>query len=120
MAGKNSGRSRKNFSDMEFINFRFSAKEKASFKDWLASGDEITVVAVKETCQDDNKLGISWDTANGVFIATLMGKEDSINAGKCILVRSETWERALFACAYIHQVIFKGGVWEVDKDGDLV
>lgn len=119
MAGKKSGRKRFDTGDMEFINFRFSAKERDAFRKWLSEEQQKAVLAVKTTCQDDNKLGISWDNSNGVFIATLMGKEDSINAGKCLLIRSEDWDRALFACAYVHEVIFKSGVWEVDKDGDL-
>lgn len=120
MAGKTTGKKRWNAGDMEFINFRFSAKEKEDFGLWLNTGDKVTLAAVMSTVQDDNKLGITWDSTNGVFICTLMGKEDSVNSGKCLTIRSAEWERGLFACAYVHEVIFKSGVWEVDKDGDLV
>lgn len=119
MAGKKPGKNRYNSSAMEFVNFRFSAKEKDDFNAWLAKGDKVTLVAVRTTVQDDNKIGVSWDATNGVYVATLMGKEGSVNEGKCLLIRSAEWERALFACAYVHEVVYSSGVWEVDKDGDL-
>lgn len=120
MAGKKRSPRNRSLGDMEFVNFRFSAKEKAGFEEWLSQGDGVTISSIHSTVQDDNKLGVSWDSTNGVFIITLMGREDSVNSGKCLTLRSNSWDRGLAAAAYVHEQIFKSGVWDVDKDGDVI
>lgn len=119
MARSKPNKNARSFGTLEFINIRLAANEKIDFDAWLAKGDKTTLKAVHQACQNDAKLSISWDGKNDAFIAALTGREDGINEGKCITIRSATWERAVFAIAYVSEVMFSGGVWESTEDGGL-
>lgn len=120
MARNKPNKNGRGFAQMEFINMRFTAEEKVNFDAWLAKGEKTTIKAVHSACQNDAKLSISWDAKGECFIGALAGREDGINEGKCITIRSATWERAVFAIAYCAEVVFSGGVWESAEDSGVV
>lgn len=120
MARKQNRKAGINYNEMQFINFRFSASERDDFDKWMSHGDKVTLKAVHEVCQDDVRISLSWDAKNDCFICAMTGKEDSLNAGKCLTVRGKTWERALFAAGYVHSVVYKGEVWEGEEDSGIV
>lgn len=120
MARKTSNRKAKNFNQFRFIPFRFSAQEKKDFNKWLEGGDGVTIPKCHEMLQDDIKISLSWSPDNDCFTAAGTGKEDSLNENRCLTVKSDTWERALFALVYVHTVVFKSGVWEDSDTEELV
>lgn len=120
MARNKPNKGSSSYAKMEFINIRLTAAEKIDFDAWLAKGDKTTLKAVHDACQNDAKLSVSWNEKDDCFIAALAGREDGVNEGKCITIRSAQWERAIFAIAYVAQVIFSGGVWENAEDQNIV
>lgn len=120
MAEKKPSRKAVNFRDMTFINFKMTADMKADFDAWYAAKGNGFINAVWETLQSSHKLGLSWDNENDCFIASMTGKEDSMNPSKCLTMRSKDWIKALAACAYVHTVIYSAEVWDDSNTTDLV
>lgn len=103
-----------------FMNYNMDKREKGLFNDWLAEAGNKAILAVKETVEDEYKFSLSYDPDKECYIASLTGREDSLNPGRCLVVRSADWERAFFALAYIHIVTFSGEVWDLDVADNLV
>lgn len=120
MANKKPSRKNSFQRDIEFINFKFDAATKARFDDWYNTKGNTVLQAIFETLQAENKMSISWDDSSDCFIASMTGKPESLNKGKCITIRSAEWMRALSAVAFIHIVLFDGEIWEVSGETDLV
>lgn len=120
MARKTDKRSNRRLSTFQFINFKFTAKEKEAFHKWLDKGDDTILPTIHSTLQDDVKMSVSWDMDGDCFIVALTGKPDGVNEDKCLTVRSADWHRGVAAIAYIHTVVFKSGLWEDDETNDLI
>jgi len=120
MATKKPGKKRTPFGNVEFVNYKLDAETKARFDTWFNSKGSTVVDAIFETLQGEHKLSVSWDDANECFIASMTGKEDSLNKNKCITIRSAEWFRAQACCAFIHTVIFEGEIWDVSAETDMV
>lgn len=120
MASKKRKALSKNFSNMEFVNYKFDAETKASFETWYETKSRPFVDAIFETLQAECKLSLSWDDEKECVIAAMTGKEDSLNPGKCLTLRSADWIKAIAACAYVHTIVFSGEIWEVDTSTDML
>ena len=120
MANKKQSRKPAFVSNITFINYRMDKPTKDQFNAWFSTKGNTVVDAIFETLQADHKLSISWDPDNEVFIAAMTGKETSLNAGKCLTMRSGEWFKAMAALAYIHTVVYAGEIWDVEQETDMV
>jgi len=120
MPAKKSSKKSSNFAPLTFINFKFDRETKTAFATWYASKEHLYISALEETIKAENKLSVSWDDEKECYTAAMTGKEDSLNYGKCLTLKSDDWAKALAACAYVHTVVFAGEIWEVDDSTDMV
>lgn len=120
MANKKPNSKRTPFGNVEFINYKFDKETKQQFETWYSSKGETVLKAIFETLQGDYKMSISYDEANECFIASMTGKETSLNKDKCIVIRSAEWMRALSACAFVNIVLFDGEIWDASGETDMV
>lgn len=120
MASKKKKPTQYNGRNVEFVNYKFDKPTKEAFDAWFAAKGNSAINAVFETLQSEHKLSLSYDTESEVFIAAMTGKEDSLNPGKCLTLRSTEWFKAMAACAYVHTVIFSGEVWEIEAGTDVL
>lgn len=107
-------------SNIEFVNYRMDSETKVVFDAWYTDKKNPFVQAVFETLQNEYKLSLSWDDERECFTAAMTGKEESLNPGKCLTIKSADWAKALAACVYVHTIVFAGEIWEVDTSTDMV
>jgi len=61
-----------------------------------------------------------WDDEKECYTAAMTGKEESLNYGKCLTIKSDDWAKALAACAFVHTIVFSAEIWDVDDSTDMV
>lgn len=120
MANPKNSRKPTTFTPVEFVQVSLDKSQKAQFNKWFAETGNGIFDAILEVIQGDHKLGLTWDPDNEVFIASMTGKETSLNPHKCITMRSDNWFKALACVAYIHIELFNGEMWDVQEDGNVV
>lgn len=120
MAAKKGSKNRTPFGNVEFINFKFDRETKEKFEQWYASKGNTVIQGIFETIQAEYKLSVSYDSQNECFIASMTGKEDSLNPNKCIVIRSSEWMRALAGVAFVNIVLFDGEIWEASGETDML
>lgn len=103
-----------------FMNYNMDKREKEDFNKWLNTSGNDVINAVRETLEASYKFSLSYDPEKEVFLASLTGKPDSLNPGRCLTVRSADWQRAYFALAFIHMKVFDGEIWNLDATDNLV
>jgi len=106
--------------NITFVQYKMDKETQKKFNAWYTESGDALLSAVYETLQNENKLSLSWSEDHECFIASMTGKEDSLNSGRCLVMRSKEWYKALAACAYVHIVIFDGEIWDVSDETDLV
>jgi len=91
----------------EMISSKLTDEELLGFDQWLTKKGKDFDAMIFDTLMDDHKIGISWDAYNDCFIASFTAKgDDHLNAGKCLMSRSNDWREAIamnmFKCAVIY------------------
>lgn len=120
MAQKKRKPSQYNQRSVSFINYRFDASTRKKFDEyWKTAGDKVAS-DIYDTLQDDVKLSLSHDLEGKTFIATLIGREDSLNAGKCLVIRSADWLKAIAAVSWVHTIIFSSEIWDEDENSNEI
>lgn len=120
MAAKKRGSKQSRFGNVAFVSYKMDAETKKEFDAWYLSKGNTMIGALQETLEAENKISLSYDDDGECYIASMTGKETSLNAGKCLVLRSADWQRALFALAYVHTVVFDGETWDASTESDMV
>jgi len=64
------------------------------------------------------KMSVSFSQDHDTFTVSLTGKEGSLNEFKTLTARHADWIVATMTVLFKNAVMFRGGVWETDDEGD--